>query len=130
MRDTSPNRLTSAERRYVELLLQGLTTKEIAKLLGVRLSTVYSALDRLSNRWHVSGRKSLIAKALDLRATRPPPAPDRPTYSQTEADDSWDKVEAAGFDLTRTPEFEGDRRVRMRDRRSHEVRRLEDLPSS
>ena len=57
--------LTEAERRVVDLLVRGITTKVIAATLGVSLETVRSHLKRAMSKFGVHRQHELVARALE-----------------------------------------------------------------
>lgn len=62
--------LTDAERRVVDLLVRGITTKAIASTLGVSLETVRSHLKRAMSKFGVHRQHELVARALEPKSKR------------------------------------------------------------
>jgi len=54
--------LTRRERQTVELLLQGMTTKEIAQSMGLSPNTVKTYLRQIMTKMRVSTRTGIIGK--------------------------------------------------------------------
>lgn len=63
--------LTARERRTVELLLQGLTSKEIAVRMDISPNTVKAFLRMVMLKMGVSTRSAIVGKILQSRATDP-----------------------------------------------------------
>jgi two-component system nitrate/nitrite response regulator NarL len=63
----SPERLTSRETQIVALVDEGLSNKEIARRLGIELSTVKNHVHNVIEKLHVSGRSEAAARVRSLR---------------------------------------------------------------
>ena len=60
-------RLTNRQQEVVELLMQGLSNREIADRLLIEVDTVKVHLRDIFNRLNVHRRTALVAKILELR---------------------------------------------------------------
>ncbi len=58
------NKLTAREAECVKLSMDGLSTKEIAKQMGVQPTTVSYFLAQAGKRLHAKGRNEIVAKAI------------------------------------------------------------------
>jgi two-component system nitrate/nitrite response regulator NarL len=65
--DESRERLTSRETQIVALVDEGLSNKEIARRLGIELSTVKNHVHNIIEKLHVSGRSEAAARVRSLR---------------------------------------------------------------
>ena len=61
--------LTARQRQIVTLLVQGMSNKEIARTLNIRVGTVKVHLHQIFERLKVTSRAKLIARFLDLQQT-------------------------------------------------------------
>jgi len=59
--------LSQRERETLELLVQGLTTKEIADRIGLSIHTVDTHLRNIYRKLHVHSRAGAVAKSLQMR---------------------------------------------------------------
>ena len=62
-------RLTNRQQEVVELLMQGLSNREIADRLMIEVDTVKVHLRDIFNRLNVHRRTALVAKILELRSS-------------------------------------------------------------
>lgn len=87
--------LTSRESEVVRLVQEGLTNKEIALNLGIRVGTVKIHLKHIFEKSGVHGRYSLVAAGLQQRARTVP--------EELTGGDQWtEKLMADGFVILKT----------------------------
>jgi len=61
-----PDKLSSREREVLELVARGYRSKEIAKSLHIRLTTVNTHISRIFEKLHVCSRSQAIAKFMHI----------------------------------------------------------------